>query len=106
METKVVRIDDNRVRFAVPVDWGTEWAEGELVDFDLAVIPEPWPEGRKGEGVWVCDPVTGQRFTSASTREKALLNLTAVVELMGGAEQFGRDLQHRRAKDLRTRVEQ
>ncbi|MBL8467339.1 hypothetical protein [Methyloversatilis discipulorum] len=105
METNVVRIGGNRVRFAVPVDWGQEQAEGELIDFDLAVISEPWPGGRHGESVWVCDPVTGHRFTSASTREKALLNLSAVVELMGGAEQFGRDLQHRRAKDFRTRVE-
>lgn len=105
METNVVRIGGDRVRFTVPVDWGREQAEGDLVEFDLAVIPEPWPDGRHGEGVWVCDPITGYRFTSASTREKALSSLTALVELMGGRALFEQHLQLRRTKDFRTRVE-
>lgn len=89
------RIDADRVSFRIACDWGVSQVQAELIDFDLALHPEPWPTGA-GLDTWVSDPATGRRLVSGSTREKALANLNTLVSLAGGAEAFSRWLAYAR----------
>lgn len=98
MSGKAIRVGEAKVRFTTPCSWGAATVECELIEFDLAVHPEPWPHGLSGTDVWVTDPFSGKRLVSGSTWSKAMANLDAMVNLAGGADRFRAWLESERRK--------